>query len=92
MTDIYLRRFSLTISRYATLYLDQFSSVETSCVIIEMSETWLNLVRECGRLRGDPFVSISPQMGRLAADLYVQAQQRDTAAPLAMEGLSYALG
>jgi len=57
-----------------------------------MSEPWLNLVRECGRLRSDPFVSINPQMGRLAADLYVQAQQRDTAAPLAMEGLSYALG
>jgi AraC family transcriptional regulator len=71
---------------------DQFLSVETSCVIIEMSEPWLNLVRECGRLRSDPFVSINPQMGRLAADLYVQAQQRDTAAPLAMEGLSYALG
>ena len=29
---------------------DQFSSVETSCVIIEVSETWLDLVRECGRL------------------------------------------
>ena len=57
-----------------------------------MSETWLNLVRQCGRLRGDPFVSISPQMGRIAAALYVQAQQKDTAAPLAMEGLSYALG
>jgi hypothetical protein len=71
---------------------DQFSSVESSCVIIEMSETWMNLVRECGRIRSDPFVSISPQMGRLAANLYVQAQQKDTAAPLAMEGLSYALG
>jgi AraC family transcriptional regulator len=71
---------------------DQFSSVETSCVIIEVSEIWLGLVRECGRLRSDPFVSISPQMCRLAADLYVQAQQKDTAAPLAMEGLSYALG
>ena len=71
---------------------DQFSSVETSCVIVEVSETWLDLVRECGRLRSDPFVSISPQMCRLAADLYVQAQQKDTAAPLAMEGLSYALG
>lgn len=71
---------------------DQFSSVETSCVIIEVSERWLGLVRECGRLRSDPFVSISPQICRLAADLYVQAQQKDTAAPLAMEGLSYALG
>ena len=47
---------------------DQFSSVETSCVIIEVSETWLDLVRDCGRLRSDPFVSISPQMCRLAAD------------------------
>ena len=71
---------------------DQFSSVETSCVIVELSETWLNLVRECGRLRSDPFVSISAQMCRLVADLYVQAQQKDTAAPLAIEGLSYALG
>jgi len=71
---------------------DQFSSVETSCVIIEVSEAWLDLVREYGRLRSDPFVSISPQIRRLAADLYVQAQQKDTAAPLAMAGLSYALG
>jgi AraC family transcriptional regulator len=71
---------------------DRFSSVETSCVIIEVSEKWLDLVRECGRLPSDPFVSINPQMCRLAADLYVQAQQKDTAAPLAMEGLSYALG
>ena len=71
---------------------DRFSSIETSCVIIEVSKTWLNLVHECGQLRTDPFVSISPQMGRLAADLYVQAQQKDTAAPLAIEGLSYALG
>ena len=38
------------------------------------------------------FVSINPQMSRLAADLYVQAQQKDAAAPLAIEGLSYALG
>ena len=71
---------------------DQFSSIETSCVIIEVSETWLNIVRACGRLRTDPFVSVSPQMSRLAADLYVQAQQDDAAAPLALEGLSYALG
>jgi AraC family transcriptional regulator len=71
---------------------DRFSSIETSCVIIEVSKTWLNLVHECGQLRTDPFVSISPQMGRLAADLYVQAQRKDTAAPLAIEGLSYALG
>jgi AraC family transcriptional regulator len=71
---------------------DQFSSVETSCVIIEVSEPWMDLVRECGRLRSDPFVSIRPQMCRLVADLYVQAQQKDAAAPLAMEGLSYALG
>jgi AraC family transcriptional regulator len=71
---------------------DRFSSTETSCVIVEVSETWLNLVRECGQLRRDPFVSVGPQMGRLAADLYVQAQQKDTAAPLAIEGLSYALG
>src|SRR6266853_4329358 len=68
---------------------DRFSSIETSCVIIEVSETWLNLVRECGQLRTDPFVSINPQMSRLAADLYVQAQQKDAAAPLAIEGLSY---
>lgn len=68
---------------------DQFSSIETSCVIIEVSETWLKIVRACGRLRTDPFVSISPQMSRLAADLYIQAQQDDTAAPLALEGLSY---
>lgn len=71
---------------------DQFSLVETACIIIEMSETWLNFVSERGRLRSDPFASISPQMSRLAANLYVQAQQKDTAAPLAIEGLSYALG
>ena len=67
-------------------------ATDASGVIIEVSETWLNLVRECGQLRTDPFVSINPQMGRLAADLYVQAQQKDAAAPLAIEGLSYALG
>jgi AraC family transcriptional regulator len=71
---------------------DRFSSIETSCVIIEVSETWLNLVRQCGQLRTDPVVSINPQMSRLVADLYVQAQQKDAAAPLAIEGLSYALG
>jgi AraC family transcriptional regulator len=71
---------------------DQFLSIETLCVIIEVSEDWLNLVAQCGQVHSDPFVSSRPQMSRLAADLYVQAQQRDTAAPLALEGLSYALG
>lgn len=71
---------------------DQFSSVETSCLIIEVSEEWLSVVRDCGPIRSDPFVSRKPQMGRLAADLYIQAQQKDTAATLALEGLGYALG
>jgi len=73
-------------------HCDLFFEGETACVIIEVSESWLNLVGDCGRVRSDPFVSTGRQMSRLAADLYVQAQQKDTAAPLALEGLSYALG
>ncbi len=62
-------------------HTDQFSSNETSCLIVEVSEQWLNLVRDCGRIRSDPFLSTSPQMGRLAADIYFQAQKKDTATP-----------
>ena len=71
---------------------DHFFSAETACVIIEVSENWLNLIGDCGRVRDDPFVGRGCQMSRLAGDLYVQAQLKDTAAPLALEGLSYALG
>jgi AraC family transcriptional regulator len=92
-TQVYQLRARQVLFRPAgEKHSDEFSSVETSCFIIEVSETWLDLVRECGRLRSDPFVSLSPQMCRLASDLYFQAQHADSAAGLAMEGLSYALG
>lgn len=70
---------------------DHFLSVETSCVIIEVSDNWLKLVDNFGRIPSEPFISTSPQTSRLAADLYVQAQQKDAAVGLAIEGLSYAL-
>lgn len=70
---------------------DRFLSVETSCVIIEVSANWLRLIDGFGRVPSEPLISTSPQTSRLAANLYIQAQQKDAPAGLAIEGLSYAL-
>jgi AraC family transcriptional regulator len=70
---------------------DRFLSVETSCVIIEVSDVWLKRIDSFGRMKTEPCLSSSPQTSRLAADLYIQSLYDDAAAGLAMEGLTYAL-
>jgi AraC family transcriptional regulator len=73
-------------------HVDEFAAAETSCLLVEVTNEWLNRIREYGPIEDAPLLSRGPQMAQLAAGLHVQAQQKDTAAQLAIEGLSYALG
>jgi AraC family transcriptional regulator len=73
-------------------HVDEFVDAETSCLLVEVNGDWLNRVAEYGPIKNEPLVSRGPRMALLAADICVQAECNDTAATLAIEGLSYALG
>lgn len=91
------RRFSLLAGNVlfrpaGEEHMDEFGSASTHCLLVEVTFEWLDRIREFGPLQNEPFLNRGPLMAQLATALHIQGERKDTAAALAIEGLSYELG
>lgn len=91
------RRFSLLAGNVlfrpaGEEHVDEFCTAYTRCLLVEVTSEWLDRIREFGPFQNGPALSRGPQMAQIATALHIQAEQKDAAAALAIEGLSYELG
>lgn len=91
------RRFSLLAGNVlfrpaGEEHVDEFCTANTRCLLVEVTNEWLDRIREFGPLQNVPALSRGPRMAQLTTALHMQVEQNDAAAALAIEGLSYELG